>query len=277
MHLYNIAASSGERINELVTWVKSHVSPEASTHFSPGGLVPEIQLSPYFGTQSIMMVSVTFIIILLYGVLFKKGIIPRGKLTNFLEVFVVFVRDEISIKNLGQKDGNKWAPFFISLFLFVLGCNLIGLIPGNSTATGSFYVTASLALITFLCMTVGTLVKFGVGGFFKAFMPEGVPGWILILLTPLEMFGLLVKCAALMIRLFANMLAGHIVLYAMIGLMYAFGYIAAPAFIISVGVYALEIFVGFLQAYLFAFLSAMFIGEMFHHAHSHDDEQEHAH
>ena len=277
MHNLIIAASSSEKIQNLVPWVKDHVSPDASTHVKPLGLGPEITLSPYFGTQAIMMVLVTAIILFLYGVLFKKGLIPKGKMTNFLEVFVVYVRDEISIKNLGESDGKKWAPFFICIFFFVLGCNLMGLIPGNATATGSYYVTASLALITFLCMTVGTIVKFGIGGFFKAFMPAGVPGWVLVLLTPLEMLGVLVKCSALMIRLFANMLAGHIVLYAMIGLMYAFGWMAAPAFVISVGVYALEVFVGFLQAYLFTFLSAMFIGEMFHHAHAHDHDHEHAH
>lgn len=274
-----IAASSSEKIQNLVPWVSSHVSPEASTHFSPGGLMPGdgIRMNAYFGTQSLMMVIVTAIILVLYGVIYKKGIVPRGKLTNFLEVFIIYVRDEIAIKNLGKEDGKKWTPFFICIFFFVLGCNLIGLIPGNATATGSYYVTGSLALITFLCMTVGTIVKFGFVGFLKAFMPQGVPGWVLVLLMPLEMLGVLVKCAALMIRLFANMLAGHIVLYAMIGLMYAFGFIAAPAFVISVGVYALEIFVAFLQAYLFAFLSAMFIGEMFHHAHAHDHDHEHAH
>ena len=121
-----------------------------------------------------------------------------------------------------------------------------------------------------------TLIKFGPIKLFKAFMPPGVPGWVLIILTPIEILGVLIKCFSLTVRLFANMLAGHIVLFAMIGLMYAFGAWAIPAFFISIGVYALEVFVAFLQAYIFTFLAALFIGEMFHHAHGHEHHDEEA-
>ncbi len=272
-----IASSIGEKINSVVEWVGSHVSPNASNHFSPFGLLPEISLSYYFGTQAIMMVLVTVIILVLFGISYKKGAHPKGKLTNFLELFVLFVRDEIVYKNFGEKEGKGWVPFFLSLFLFVLGCNLIGLIPGNATATGSFYVTGSLAVVTLICLVGATTVKYGISGLIRSFVPQGVPGWVLIILCPIEVFGMFVKCSALMIRLFANMLAGHIVLYSMIGLIYVFGILAAPAFLIAVGVYALEFFVACLQAYLFAFLSAMFLSEMFHHAHPHHDHDEHAH
>lgn len=230
-------------------------------------------------SQSIFAIISAITVLIIFGILYKKKqVVPTG-LTNFLESFVMFVRNEISIKNLGEKDGRAWTGFFCSLFFFVLACNLYGLVPGAATATGSPFTTAAMALVTFTCMTVVTAIKFGPVKFIKAFMPAGVPGWVLLLLTPLEMFGVLVKCVSLCIRLFANMFAGHIVLYGILALVYVFKWYAAPAFFVGVGIYALEVFVGFLQAYLFTFLSAMFIGEMFHHAHGHDhhDDEAHAH
>ena len=225
-----------------------------------------------------MMVLVTLLILFIFGILYKKKeLAPSGFIANFFEPIVLFVRDEIAVKNMGEKDGNAWASFFCNIFFFIAGCNLMGLIPGNATATGTFYVTGALAVVTLLCITIGTIIKYGPVQFFKGFMPDGVPGWVLLLLTPLEMFGVLVKCFSLMIRLFANMMAGHIVLFSILGLVYVFGAIAVPAFFIGVGIFALEIFVALLQAYLFTYLSALFIGEMFHHAHGHHEHDEHAH
>ena len=276
----NTLLASGQhyptKMEALVNWVKDHMNM-ASTHWAPGGFGngPHI-FSDNFTVQSLMMVTVTVIIFILFGFMYnKKQDVPTG-ITNFLEPFVLYVRDEIAVKNMGEKDGRAWTPLFCSFFFLILGCNLIGLIPGNATATGNYFVTGSMALVVFFCMIGVTAIKFGPVKLVKAFMPPGVPGWVLFLLTPLEMIGVLVKCFSLTVRLFANMLAGHIVLFAMIGLMYAFGVLAAPAFFIAIGVYALEVFVAFLQAYIFTFLAALFIGEMFHHAHGHDDEA-HAH
>ena len=121
---------------------------------------------------------------------------------------------------MGQEDGRKWAPLFCTFFFFVLGCNLLGLVPGSTTATGNINVTAALACVTLFCMTVGVIIAKGPGNWFSAFVPHGVPLPVLFLITPLELLGLLVKTIALTIRLFANMMAGHIVLFAMIGLIY---------------------------------------------------------
>ena len=277
------AATLSDYINAMRDWIAHHVSPDpgAHTHWAPFGF-GDVELSPYFPLPAIMMVFVTFLILLFFGVLYKRdrdGMAPKGLVANLLEPLILFVRDEIAIKNMGEKDGKAWASYFCSVFFLVVGCNLMGLIPGNATATGTFYTTTALALVTFICMTVVTAIKFGPVKFIKAFMPEGVPGWVLVLLTPLEMIGVVVKCASLAIRLFANMLAGHIVLFSILGMVYVFGVIAIPAFFIGIAIYALEIFVALLQAYLFTFLSALFIGEMFHHAHGHDHDhgEEHAH
>ena len=277
-----LAASGGghpTKMEAIIFWIKDHMSL-AGNHWSPLGFIEipnDSIFSNNFTTQSLFLVISTVITFILFGVLYnKKQDVPTG-LTNFLEPFVLYVRDEIAVKNMGEKDGKAWTPFFCSLFFLILGCNLLGLIPGNATATGTFWVTGALALIVFLCMTIGTTIKYGPVKFIKAFMPAGVPGWVLVLLTPLEMIGLVVKCVSLTIRLFANMLAGHIVLFSIMALLYVFSYYALLAYPIAVGIYALEVFVAFLQAYVFTFLAALFIGEMFHHAHGHDHHEEHAH
>ncbi len=131
-----IASSIGEKIDQMVSWIGSHISPEASGHISPLGFLPEVSLSYYFGAQAVMMVLVTVIVLVLFGLSYRKGTVPQGRMTNFLELFILFVRDEIVVKNLGETEGKKWTPFFLSLFFFILGCNLMGLIPGNYTATG---------------------------------------------------------------------------------------------------------------------------------------------
>jgi F-type H+-transporting ATPase subunit a len=276
------AASIADKLDALSKWISHHVSPFAhdQTHWSPTGFGEGMELSSYMPLPSIMMIVVTVMILVVFGALYKRdrnGMVPKGFIAGFFEPIILFVRDEIAVKNMGKRDGHAWAPYFCTIFFFIVGCNLMGLIPGNATATGSFFVTGALAFMTFLCITLGTIIKYGPVKFFKGFMPEGVPGWVLILLTPLEMFGVLVKCFSLAIRLFANMLAGHIVLFSILGLVYVFGFIAVPAFFIGIAIYALEIFVALLQAYLFTFLSALFIGEMFHHAHGHDHDEEHAH
>ena len=116
-------------------------------------------------------------------------------------------------------------------------------------------------------MTIGAIISKGPGKWFSACVPHGVPVPVLLLITPLELLGLVVKTIALMIRLFANMMAGHIVLFAMIGLVYVIGNIAIIASPISLAVYGLELFVAFLQAYIFTYLSAMFLGSVLHPDH----------
>jgi F-type H+-transporting ATPase subunit a len=143
----------------------------------------------------------------------------------------------------------------------------MGMIPIFSTATANMGVTAPLALIIFYLMVVGTIQKNGFMGFVKSFIPSGVPVPVLFLLVPLEILGLFIKTFALMVRLFANMLAGHMVILCLLGLIVLFGAWALPALILAVGISLLEILVVFLQAYIFVLLSAVFIGQMYHPEH----------
>ena len=227
-----------------------------------------IHLPEWISLHGVMVLLCGALLLLIFGKLYRKGAgAPRG-LTNALEVFVVFIRDEISIANLGEKDGRAYAPLFCSMFFFILGLNLLGLIPLFATATGNVSVTAAMATVTFFFMTVVAVMKNGPVNFVKAFIPHGVPWPVLILVTPLEMMGLVIKCFALTIRLFANMLAGHIVVFSLIGLSVSFGAAVAPAAVaLATGIYLMEIFIALLQAYIFTLLSAMFIGQVWHPAH----------
>jgi F-type H+-transporting ATPase subunit a len=250
---------SNEPMGMLVEWILNHVQPGGHHFFVDTGSVQ---------AQLVAMIVVSILTIFLFGVIYKKKQkVPTG-VTNFLEVFVVFVRNDICIANIGEKDGKKWAPLFCTFFFFVLGCNLLGLVPGAVAATGNVNVTAGLATMVLLMMTVGVIVINGPKKWFAAFVPHGVPLPVLFLITPLEMMGLLIKTFALTVRLFANMLAGHIVLFALIGLLFAFPvYFSFPAAPIGLAIYGLEVFVAFLQAYIFTYLSAMFFGQVLHPAH----------
>jgi F-type H+-transporting ATPase subunit a len=228
----------------------------------------DVHLPPFLTVHMVMLVIAGLLLYLLFGVLYRKDQETPHGLTNFLEVFVLFVRDEISVANLGPKDGRAFAPFFCSLFFFLLCLNLMGLIPLFSTATANVNVTAALATVTLGVMVVGGIAKNGVGGFLHTFMPSGVPWPILVILFPVEVLGMLIKPFALTIRLFANMLAGHIVLFSMIGLVGVFGLQAAvPAMVLGGAIYVLELLVAVLQAYIFTLLSAIFIGSFLHPEH----------
>ena len=158
-------------------------------------------------------------------------------------------------------------PLFCTFFFFILGMNLMGMIPLFATATANVNVTFGLAFVTLCFMVFGAIYKNGFVGFLKAFIPSGVPAPILILLFPIEFLGLFIKAFALTIRLFANMLAGHIVILSLLGLVILMGLGALPAVALAVFIDLLEVLVVFLQAYIFTLLSAMFIGQMYHPEH----------
>ncbi len=227
----------------------------------------KIPLPGFLSLHALMILLAASILLILFGLLYRRqDPVPRG-LTNLLEVLVLFIRNNICIPNLGEQDGRRMAPLFCSFFFFILTLNLMGLIPLFATATANVNVTASLALITLGFMIFGTIYRNGVGGFVHAFIPHGVPWPVLILLIPIEFLGVFIKAFALTIRLFANMLAGHIVIFSLIGMVFIFGLAGLPSIFLALAIYLLELFVSFLQAYIFTLLSAMFIGQMYHPAH----------
>jgi len=226
-----------------------------------------IQLPGILSLHGVMLIIASLIVFLLFGVLYdKKKRVPTG-ITNLLEVFVLFIRDEIAVNALGKEDGRKMTPLFCTFFFFILVLNLMGLIPIFVTATANVNVTGGLALITLSFMIFGAIYKNGIGGFFKAVTPSGVPIPVLILLVPIELLGLFIKAFALTIRLFANMLAGHIVIFSLLGMVVLIGVFALPAVLLALLINLLEIFIAFLQAYIFTLLSAMFIGQTYRPEH----------
>ena len=190
---------------------------------------------------------------------------PKGFAAG-IESMVLYIRQEVALPNLGHH-GERYAPFILSLFFFILFANLLGLIPYGSTATGNISVTATLAIITFVVVELAGIRAQGLGYLNTIFYwNKDLPMWMRIpmffLMTPIEIVGKLTKPFALMIRLFANMTAGHIVVLALIGLIFAFkSYLigTAPLFM-AVAIMMLELFVAFLQAFIFALLSSVFIG-----------------
>lgn len=193
---------------------------------------------------------------------------PRGFAAG-IEAMVLFVRNEVAIPNLGGHGGYKYAPFILTLFFFILFANLLGLIPYGSTATGNIAVTATLALITLVVIEVAGMRAQGIHYLNTIFywnkeLPMVMRVLMFLIMTPVEIIGKLSKPFALAIRLFANMTAGHIVVLALIGLIFAFKSWAigfAPA-LMAVAIMMLELFVAFLQAYVFALLASVFIGQI---------------
>ena len=211
-----------------------------------------------FSKQSIMMLLASAIIVLLFIVGYKKDQKVQSGIGNLVEVFVVFIRDEVVYPNMGEKQGRRFLPLILTFFFFIVMLNLLGLIPGSATATASFSVTVSLALVTFF-----TYIIFGNRDFWKhIFATPGVPFWLLPIMIPVELIGLITKPFALSVRLLANMNAGHIIILAFLGIIINMQsvWVAIGSVPMALAINMLEIFVAFLQGYIFSLLSSIFIG-----------------
>jgi F-type H+-transporting ATPase subunit a len=189
---------------------------------------------------------------------------PKGFAAG-IEAMVLYLRNEVILPNVGPH-GEVFVPFPLTLFFFILLLNLFGLIPYGATATGNIAVTATLAIITLVVVEVTGIVTQGVGYLNTLFywnkeLPLYMRIPMFVIMSPVEMLGKLAKPFALAIRLFANMTAGHIVVLALIGLIFAFKSAASVApGLMALGIMMLELFVALLQAYIFTLLSSVFIG-----------------
>jgi len=195
----------------------------------------------------------------------ETGAPPKG-FANGLEALVLTIRNEVILPNVGHH-GNAYVPFLLTLFFFILYANLLGLIPYGSTATGNISVTATLAIMTFIMIEIAGMKALGrkyinTIVFWPHDMSLGMKLFISPILTPIELAGKFTKPIALAIRLFANMIAGHIVVLALISLIFTFGsWFLAPAPVaMALAIMILELFVAFLQAFVFTLLSSVFIG-----------------
>ena len=226
-----------------------------------------IHLPKYLSLHGVMVLLAAAILITVFCFLYRKNDRVPTDLTNDLEAIVQFIRDEIAINSLGEEDGVKFTPLLCTFFFFILVLNLMGMVPVLSTATANVMVTGALAAIILTLLTVGTIMRSGIKGFLHALIPSGIPKVMIPFFFLIEFFMVFVKSAALMIRLFANMQAGHMVILSLLGLVVMLGVFATPSVVLAVAVSCLEIFVAFLQAYIFTLLSAVFISQMYHPEH----------
>lgn len=235
-----------------------------------------------FHVTKFMVLEVVAAVILIgiFVVLAKKmasGGRPRGRFWNLFETMLLFIRDEIARPAIGRHDADKFLPFLWTMFFFVLTCNLLGMVPWAGSPTGSLATTGVLALATFSVVLGAGMSKMGVVGFWVGQVPHmDLPLPIAILLKPMifaiEVLGMFIKHFVLAVRLLANMMAGHLVLAVLIafiavawnqGILIS-GAVSVASISGALALSMLELFVAFLQAYIFTFLSALFIGMAVH-------------
>lgn len=273
-------AHGGEDPGSIVTEALHHLQDSNSLEFFGYHIdLPHLNLMGYdisITKHVVMMWVSALLLIAIFSLLARKRVLaPKGTFVNFFETFVVFLRDEMVYKIMGEETGRRWLPFFLTQFFFILFCNLLGLIPFGATSTGNLAVTASLALITLVLIQVGGMIEQGFFTYWKHLVPSGIPLWLYPIMVPIELMGQLTKPFALTIRLFANMTAGHIVMLSLFSLIFIFkGYGTSVAYIVSgpivffaLFINLLEILVALIQAYIFTFLSTIFIGAALHAEH----------
>lgn len=192
--------------------------------------------------------------------------VPKG-FGNLLEIVTIFIRDDIVLPNMG-KEGLRLLPYFLSLFFFILFCNLIGLVPFMTQPTKNLSVTTALALLTFFITQIEGMRKNGVGGYLKGLVPSGIPGFVLPVMILVEFVGLFTKPFALLMRLFANITAGSIIILSLIGLIFVMEYVGIIISVpFTIFIYFLELFIALLQAYIFTMLSVLFVSMAMHQEH----------
>jgi F-type H+-transporting ATPase subunit a len=247
-------------------WPGFEVHLDRANHWVQGIL----GFNPDITTHIVMMVAAALFTLLFFIPVARRYVdVPRG-MRNFLEPVLLFVRDEMVYPWMGEHDGRTYLPFIWTLFFFILAMNLIGLLPAPFavTPTGNFNITGALALMTLLVGIIGGMVKKGTLKYWWSLVPPGAPPGIFglflkVFILILEFIGMIARHIALMVRLFANMTAGHAIL-AVLALWLTF----APAMVPirafqafgSVAMVCFEIFIALVQAYVFAILAAIYIG-----------------
>ncbi|MEX2114397.1 MAG: F0F1 ATP synthase subunit A [Pirellulales bacterium] len=234
----------------------------------------DLKLTKFMILESI--VAVVMILLFSWAALrIKRPGAPRGRLVNLLESMVVFIRDEVARPAIGKHDADRFLPYLLTVFFFIVGCNLFGLLPWAGSATGALATTGALAIATFGVVVFSGMAKLGPIHFWLAQVPHmDLPGPMAVLLKPMifviEVIGLCIKHFILAMRLLANMMAGHLVLVVILTFITASAgsmawYAVTPASVLGlVALSLLELLVAFIQAYIFTFLSALFIGMAVH-------------
>lgn len=215
-----------------------------------------------------MWIASTLILLVTWLATRRRSLAPRG-MHNVLEALVVFVRDELARKNIGPH-GDRYVPYLLSTFIFILFCNGLGLLPYGATATSNISVTAGLAGLAFLMIQWSGVREHGLYGHFGNLVPHGMPVWLLPIMIPVEIVGMFTKPFALCIRLFANMTAGHVAILSLFSLVFILKQVWVGAVLsvpLALFISGIELLVVFLQAYIFTMLTSLFIGMSVHPQH----------
>ena len=210
------------------------------------------------------VISIIFVSVLMY-LLFrnlaqsynKNGLISSG-VGRFFEPLIVYIRDDIAIPNIGLKHYKRFMSFLLTIFFFVWFCNILGLTPLGVNVTGNIAITFCLALLTFIITTISGTKDY----WMHIFWMPGMPLPMKIIMAPIELLGVFIKPFTLMIRLYANILAGHIVMMTLISMIFLFrNFIGSGlSFLLAFFISIIEILVALLQAYIFTILSALYFG-----------------
>lgn len=252
---------------------------ELFTSFGP----PHIPLGPFTKFMILELIAAGLVIAIYIPLArrMQSGEVPRGAWDNTFEVLLTFVRNEIAKPSIGEHDADKYVPFLWTMFLFVLFNNLLGMIPLFGSATGSIYVTLGLAICVFFAIHGSASAKHGFRHYLESLWPHiDVPFPMGLIIKPvvfvIEVVGVLVRNLVLAVRLFANMFAGHMVLATILIFIYAAGKldnnllwstVTVSSVLGMVALSLLELFVAFLQAYIFTFLTSLFMGMALHPEH----------
>ena len=288
LHAAGEAAGHGESAGAMFTELFEH------THDSPDLHLPFLHVDlPQFApihigdmtidvsiTKHVVFLWVSAILLLLVMASAarknRKSRVPRG-MGNLIEVFVVYIRDEIVVPNMG-KGGLRYMPFILTTFFFILVMNLMGMIPYGASSTGNVNVTAGLATIAFVMIQFSAIRSQGFSHYL-AHLTGGVHWALWPIMVPIEILGLFTKPFALCIRLFANMTGGHLVIISLLGLIFLFKtfFIVPVPIAFALGINLLELLVAFLQAYIFTMLTSLFMGLGIQAGEAHAEEHAGAH
>ncbi len=251
-----------------------------------GGITSFYDFSITKNVASIMLVALLLILVftsVARGYKENEGKAPKG-IQSLIEPIFMFIRDEVTRPMIGEKHYERFQPFIMTLFFFILFCNLLGLIPffpGGANITGNLSVTLVLALMAFIVTNINGNKHY----WQHIFWMPGIPAWVKVILTPVEVLGVFIKPFSLMIRLFANITAGHIIILSLIGLIFLFGKngtnVGGAALGAVIGglftafMNLIELLVAFLQAFIFSILTASYIGAAVDEGHHHEHEEAH--
>ena len=243
----------------------------------------KIPLPQVFGLQItrfmvMELVAAVLVIVVMVPVVrhISRNYVSRGRFANMIEAMLLFIRDDVARPAIGGHAADRFLPYLWTVFFFVLFCNLLGMIPGAASPTGNINVTAVLALMTLATVLMAGVKELGFVGYWVGIVPHlDVPGvlkpFLWGLMFFIEVAGLLIRHIVLAVRLFANMFAGHVVLAVILGFilmaynnLWVLGLVAPASIVGVICLSLLELFVAFLQAYIFTFLSALFIGMAVH-------------